>query len=69
MTIHLESHVVASRFDETTQTCNYTIERGGKRWTTAVNMDDLRKQPNKMAKRAFLANALEAAMRGAPDAS
>lgn len=67
MTIHLETHVVASRIDETTQTCRYTIERGGQRWTAAVNMDDLRKQPNKMAKRMFLANALEAATRGEPD--
>lgn len=67
MTIHLETHVVASRLDETTQTCHYTIERDGQRWTAAVSMDDLRKQPNKMAKRTFLANALEAATRGAPD--
>lgn len=67
MTIHLESHVIASHFDKTTRTCNYTIERGGQRYTASVHIDDLSKQPNKMAKRMFLANALEAATQGAPD--
>lgn len=68
MTIHLETHVVASRLDEATQTCHYTIERDGQRWTASVAMDDLRKyQNNKQARRAHIANALQAAMQGKPD--
>lgn len=68
MTIHLESQVVASKFDATTQTCFYTIEKDGRRWTASVPLEDLRKhQNNKQARRTHIANALGAAMQGKPD--
>lgn len=68
MTIHLESQVVASKFDAATQTCHYTIEQGGQRFTASVSLEDLRKhQNNKLARRTHIANALGAAMQGKPD--
>jgi hypothetical protein len=68
MTLHLESQVVASKFDAATQTCHYTIERDGQRFTASVALEDLRKyQNNKQARRAHIANALTAAMHGEPD--
>lgn len=68
MTIHLESQVVASKFDVATQTCHYTIERGGKRFTASVPLEDLRKhQNNKQARRMHIANALGTAMLGKSD--
>jgi hypothetical protein len=69
MTIHLDSEVVATSFDPVTQTCSYTIQRGDDRWTVSVPLADLNKLgANKAAKHALIANKLNAAMLGAPDA-
>lgn len=68
MTIHLDTEIVATHFDQVTQTCFYTIERDGKRWTASVPLADLNKlAANKTAKHALVANKLNVAMLGAPD--
>lgn len=68
MTIHLDTEVVSSRFDTVTQTCFYTIERDGQRWTASIPMADLNKHgANKIAKRNYLATVLNNAMQGEPD--
>lgn len=71
MTINLDSEIVATRYDSATGECFYTIERGGKRWTARVHLDDLNKHgPVATAgsqRRNYLAGALEEAMRGPPD--
>lgn len=71
MTINLDSEVVATRYDSATGECFYTIERGGKRWTARVHLDDLNKHGPVAAagqqRRNYLAGALEEAMRGPPD--
>jgi hypothetical protein len=68
VTIHLDSEIVATGFDPLTQTCTYTIERDGKRWTATVALAEFNKLgANKVAKRNLVANALTSAMAGAPD--
>lgn len=71
MTINLDSEIVATRYDSATGECFYTIERGGKRWTARVHLDDLNKHGPVAAsapqRRNYLAQALEEAMRGVPD--
>lgn len=68
MTIHLDTEIVATSFDPVTQTCFYTIERDGKRWTASVPLADLNKLgANKAAKHTLIANKLNVAMLGAPD--
>lgn len=68
MTIALESELVASHFDPLTRICSYTIQRGGERWTVKIPHADLEKHKgNKQLRRNHVANALQNAMRGAPD--
>lgn len=67
-TISLDTEIVATRFDKVTQTCFYTIERGGKRWTVSLPLAELSKLGiNKVGKQALVANRLNVAMLGAPD--
>jgi len=66
MTIALETELVGSDFDPKTQLCSYTIGRNGKHWTIKIPLEDIRKLA-KPAKRKFVANKLESAMRGLPD--
>lgn len=68
--IALESEIVGSRFDKLTQTCYFTIERDGKRWTVALPKDAFKQFKGNNAKqlrRNHLAAALNNAMRGKPD--
>jgi hypothetical protein len=66
--IHPESEIVATTFDTATGICSYTIERGGKRWTARVHVDELNKYKNdKMRRRQHVAAALQQAMMGPPD--
>lgn len=68
MTVHLDSEVVATRFDDVTQTCFYTIQRDDKQWTVAIPAAELNKHgPNKVTRRNMIATALNNAMAGAPD--
>lgn len=68
MTIHLDTEIVATKFDPITQTCSYTIQRGNDRWTVRIPKSDLDKHgANKIAKRNYLATALNGAMTGKPD--
>lgn len=69
MTIHLDSEIVATKFDPLSQSCAYTIERDGKRWTAVIPLAEFAKLgANKVAKRNLLATALNNAMQGKPDA-
>lgn len=69
MTIHLDSEIVATRFDQLSQSCAYTIERDGRRWTAAIPLAEFAKLgTNKIAKQNLLATALNNAMQGKPDA-
>lgn len=68
MTIHPDTEIVASRFDRATQTCFYTLERQGKRWTVGIPLKELEQHgPNKQRRRDHLANRLQQAMRGPHD--
>lgn len=68
MSIHLEGETVGSRIDPATQTCFYTIERGGKRWSVGIPLDDLHRHgANKAGRRAHVANALNTAMQSPHD--
>lgn len=68
MTINLDTEIVATAFDPATNTCAYTIARGGRRWTVQVPLAQLDAHgASKDARRAHLANVLDAAMQGAPD--
>lgn len=68
MTINLEGEVVGSRIDPVTQTCFYTVERDGRRWTVKVPLADLhRHAANKAGRRTHVATVLNAAMQGKPD--
>ncbi len=70
MTIHLDTEIVATRFDPVTQACFYTIERGGKRWTVEIPKAHFDKHGvNKIAKRTYLATMLNNAMVGEPDSN
>lgn len=67
-TINLDSEIVATRFDQPTRTCFYTIERGGKRWTVPLHIDALEKHgANRELRRKTLATALLQAMAGPAD--
>jgi hypothetical protein len=51
-----------------TQTCSYTIERDGQRWTAKIPLADFTKLgPNKVARHNLIANALNSAMQGRPN--
>lgn len=68
MTVNLETEVVATGYNAAEQTCLYTIERGGKRWTVSVPLKHLEAHGgNRAARRNHLANVLENAMQGAHD--
>lgn len=68
MTIHLDTEIVATRFDPVTLSCSYTIERGGKRWTVEIPKAHFDKHgANKIAKRTHLATVLNNAMLGPHD--
>jgi len=71
MTIHLESEIVASAYDEATHVCSYTIERNGKRWTVKVPIEHLNAhgtgKGHKVQRRLHLARLLEQAMNGPHD--
>ena len=68
MTVNLDHEVVATRFDATTRTCFYTIERDRKRWTVGVHVDEFEKHGvNKQRRRLTLAAALNQAMLGPAD--
>lgn len=41
MTINLDGEIVATAFDPIAGTCSYTLERGGKRWTVSVPLQQL----------------------------
>lgn len=69
MTIALDTEIVASRFDPATRKASYTIERNGKRWTVTIHADEFEKHKNNhAARRTHLANTLQNAMNGPPDA-
>lgn len=65
--VALETEVVGSRYDKTTRTCYYTIERNGSRWTVSLPIDQFAKHKSKQLRRNYLANALTTAMRNPPD--
>lgn len=71
MTIALDTEVVSTRHDPKTGHGYYTIERNGKRWTAKVHDNEFSKVGTGPAsitqRRAILARALEAAMRGPED--
>lgn len=68
MTILPETEIVASRYDPRTQTCTYTAERGGKRWTVTIPAAEFAKHgKNKDGRRKHLATALIAKMQGSAD--
>jgi hypothetical protein len=77
MTIHPETEIVASSYDAATRVHSYTIERGGKRWTTTIPDDEFERfgpvvgasaATNKARRRNYLAAKLTNAMQGEPDA-
>lgn len=68
MTIHLETEIVATKYDVINGVSHYTIQRTGRRWTVSVPDSEWRKVPsNRQARRDFLGKALENAMRGKED--
>lgn len=72
MTINLETEVVSSSFDPINRVSTYTILRNDKRYTATVKLADLDKlgplsAATKVARRTFIANALNAALQGEPD--
>lgn len=68
MTIFLDNEVVASRHDPVARMNHYTIERGGRRWTVSVHLDDFNRHGgNVHARRAHLGNLLQQAMTGKAD--
>lgn len=70
MTINPETEIVSTQYDSAANTCSYTIERNGKRWTAVIPLQhlDVHKGPNhKALRRAHIAKALETRMMGEPD--
>jgi hypothetical protein len=68
MTLNLDTEVVATAYDPATETCAYTIERGGSRWTARIPVAQFEALgANKDARRAYLATMLVAAMQSEPD--
>lgn len=77
MTINPETDITATRYDATTRTHYYTVERGVQRWTVAVADDEFARfgpqtgaqaKTNQARRRNYLAVKLNAAMQGAADA-
>lgn len=72
MTIALDTEIVATSHDPANGDCYYTIERNGKRWTAKVHVDKFNQigttPASLMQRRQHLAQALEQAMMGPPDA-
>ena len=68
MPLNLDTEIVATAYDPSTDSCAYTIERNGKRWTVQVLLAQLDAcGANKQARRDYLGNVLLAAMDGPPD--
>jgi hypothetical protein len=68
MPLNLDTEIVATSYDPSTDSCAYTIERNGKRWTVQVPLAQLDAcGANKQARRDYLGNVLLAAMDGPPD--
>jgi len=68
LTLHPETEIVESRYDEARRLAVYVVARGGNRWTVALSLDELNKHgANKMARRSMLANAVAQAMIGPCD--
>jgi hypothetical protein len=68
MPLNLDTEIVATAYDPSTDSCAYTIERNGKRWTVQVPLAQLDAcGANKQARRDYLGNVLLAAMDGPPD--
>jgi hypothetical protein len=68
MPLNLDTEIVATAYDPSTDSCGYTIERNGKRWTVQVQLAQLDAcGANKQARRDYLGNVLLAAMDGPPD--
>lgn len=71
MIINLETEIVQTRYDQTSRMNYYTIERGGRRWTVGVHMDDfarygLQRQTDP-ARLNYLGHLLKQAMLGKAD--
>jgi hypothetical protein len=65
---NVDTEIVATAYDPSTDSCAYTIERNGKRWTVQVPLVQLDAcGANKQARRDYLGNVLLAAMDGPPD--
>jgi hypothetical protein len=70
MPLNLDTEIVATAYDSSSDTCAYTIARNGKRWTVQVPLAQLDAYgANKQARRDCLGNLLLAAMDGPPDGS
>lgn len=76
MSIHPESEIVGTSYDERARVHTYTIKRGGKKWTVNISDADFQQfgpvmgasaSVNKLNRRKHLATRLEAAMRGPSD--
>ncbi len=66
--INLETEIVESRYDTKARANIYVIARNGRRWTVSVPDADVAKiGGNKQARRVFVTNMLETAMRGKAD--
>ena len=68
MPLNLDTEIVATAYEPSTDSCAYRIERNGKRWTVQVPLAQLDAcGANKQARRDYLGNVLLAAMDAPPD--
>jgi hypothetical protein len=68
MTINLDTEIVETRHDPVSRMNSYVLERGGRRWTVHIHLNDLdRHGANKLARRNHLGNLLQQAMLGKAD--
>lgn len=68
ITVNVDTDIVGTKFNKTKQTCLYTVERNGKRWTAEIPLDELQRLGgNKMARRKIVENYLATKMAGPPD--
>lgn len=68
MTINLDTEIVATAHDPISRMNSYTIERGGRRWTVQVHMDEFQRcGPGAQARRNLLGHRLMTAMQGKAD--
>lgn len=66
MTLHHETHIVRTAMDG--DDCLYTYEEDGSQWTVRIPLKDLNRAGSIPARRALVAQIIDAARRGPSDA-